>query len=206
MCPSQTSLIPVFEPALAASRVTGGRTFAVPTGRTARGQYLARVGEASGTADATVGWPTSAAELVDWIEAHALRTLPGHDLPLALHARMAATLARQDGACDALIAAAVLHDLTCTHDQPGCDAWLPMPWLRTLFDDNVLGPLRLMSAARTHGLMGDPASRSAFVAEPHASRALRLVGYDEAARRADAAESALPWSALRPVLQRCTRD
>ena len=89
-------------------------------------------------------WPSTVDALVEWIEAHGNAELPGHDVSLARHARAAATLARRDGACDALIAAAVVHDLPFIEEQPTREAWLPMPWLRTLFDDNVLGPVRLM--------------------------------------------------------------
>jgi hypothetical protein len=152
------------------------------------------------------GWPSTVDALVEWIEAHGNTELPGHDVTLARHARAAATLARRDGACDALIAAAVVHDLPFIEEQPTREAWLPMPWLRTLFDDNVLGPVRLMGEARAHRALGDAASRSDFLSQPHAARAMRLVGFDTAARSREAAQSALPWSSLLPILHRVARD
>lgn len=155
---------------------------------------------------ASSGWPSTVDALVEWIEAHGNTELPGHDVTLARHARAAATLARRDGACDALIAAAVVHDLPFIEEQPTREAWLPMPWLRTLFDDNVLGPVRLMGEARAHRAQGDAASRSDFLSQPHAARAMRLVGFDTAARSREAAQSALPWSSLLPILHRVARD
>lgn len=152
-------------------------------------------------------WPTTADDVVDWLLINGSQELPGHANTLERHARAAATLARRDGACDALIAAAVLHQLPCMADTADSHAaQLPMPWLRTLFPDAVLGPIRLMGAARTWLAMGDPASRQDFLKHEHASRALRLCRFEEAAHKPEAIDSALSWAALRPVLRRCALD
>jgi hypothetical protein len=157
-------------------------------------------------------WPTDVDELVAWMRLHS--DLAADAVPqartLELHARVTATWARRSGACDSLIAAAVLHELPFIEDVPTRDAWLPMPWLRTLFPDAVLGPIRLLSAARAwRALPGrveasEPAgdASDAFLARPHAARALRLAEFEEAALRHGHDETTLPWSALLPVLSR----
>lgn len=157
-------------------------------------------------------WPTDVDELVAWMRVHSdANPTGGHGLTLEQHARAAATWARRSGACDSLIAAAVLHELPFIEDVPTREAWLPMPWLRTLFPDAVLGPIRLLSAARawrglpTQGLAGFTAvldAADAFLNRPHAARAVRLAEFEEAARRHGLDDGTLPWSALLPVLGR----
>jgi predicted HD phosphohydrolase len=152
------------------------------------------------------GWPNTTDDLVDWMLANGERELPGHAVPLQAHARAAATLARRDGACDTLIAAAALHKLPGLAEEHSHDQFAPPPmvWLRTLFPDAVLGPIRLMPAARAWLAMGDsPSVHHEFLDQSHALRALRLCGFEDAAYQPEAIGSALPWSALRPVLQRC---
>ena len=152
-------------------------------------------------------WPTDVDELIAWMRVHSDVALFGPGLTLEQHARATATWARRSGACDSLIAAAVLHELPFIEDVPTRDAWLPMPWLRTIFPDSVLGPIRLLSAARAwrsllagqHGRVEEP---DAFLSRPHAARAVRLAEFEEAARRGGVDETALPWSALMPVLSR----
>lgn len=149
-------------------------------------------------------WPTDVDELVAWMRVHSDVVHHGsHGLTLEEHARVTATWARRSGACDSLIAAAVLHELPFIEDVPTRDAWLPMPWLRTLFPDAVLGPIRLLSAARAwrslHVRVDEP---DAFLNRPHAARAVRLAEFEEASRRQGVEESTLPWSALVPVLSR----
>jgi hypothetical protein len=152
-------------------------------------------------------WPTDVDELVAWMRVHSDTPVPGAALTLEQHARVTATWARRSGACDSLIAAAVLHELPFIEDVPTRDAWLPMPWLRTIFPDAVLGPIRLLSAARAWrslpaGLTVRAEEPDAFMNRPHAARAVRLAEFEEAARRSGVDESALPWSALMPVLSR----
>lgn len=148
-------------------------------------------------------WPTDVDELVAWIRLHGEPDAdPGRaGRSLEAHARVAATWARRGGACDSLIAAAVLHELPFIEDVPIREAWLPMPWLRTLFPDAVLGPIRLLSVARAwRALPGR--SDDSFLSRPHATRAVRLAEFEEAARRHGPDDSTLPWSALLPVLSR----
>ncbi len=149
-------------------------------------------------------WPTDVDELVAWMRMHSNAALFGtQGLTLEEHARATATWARRGGACDSLIAAAVLHELPFIEDVPTRDAWLPMPWLRTLFPDAVLGPIRLLSAARSwRSLQVKADEPDSFLSRPHAARAVRLAEFEEAARRSGLDETALPWSALIPVLGR----
>lgn len=152
-------------------------------------------------------WPTSVDDLVDWLVVNGQHELPGHSVSLEAYSRAAATLARRDGACDALIASALLHKLPGAADAHDRSNALPLPWLRTLFPDHVLGPIRLMAQAQTWLLMGDQSGpHHDFLERPHALRALRLCGFAEAAYRREAIESALPWSSLRPILRRCALD
>lgn len=149
-------------------------------------------------------WPTDVDELVAWMRLHSDAGLVGSPgLTLEQQARATATWARRSGACDSLIAAAVLHELPFIEDVPTRDAWLPMPWLRTLFPDAVLGPIRLLSAARAwRSLQVRADAPDAFLSRPHAARAVRLAEFEEAACRYGADEAALSWSALLPVLGR----
>lgn len=157
-------------------------------------------------------WPTDVDELVAWMRLHSDAGLVGSPgLTLEQQARATATWARRSGACDSLIAAAVLHELPFIEDVPTRDAWLPMPWLRTLFPDAVLGPIRLLSAARAWrslpsqergGLAAGAVDPDAFLSRPHAARAVRLAEFEEAARRHGLDDTTLSWSALLPVLGR----
>lgn len=153
-------------------------------------------------------WPTDVDELVAWMRVHSdAKPIGVPCLTLEEHARATATWARRSGACDSLIAAAVLHELPFIEDVPTRDAWLPMPWLRTMFPDAVLGPIRLLSSARAwRSLLVGANARvhepDAFLSRPHAARAVRLAEFEEAARRGGVDETTLPWSALMPVLSR----
>ena len=167
----------------------------------ARGRpALAAANDLPDDAMSIADWPTGVDDLVAWIRRHSDRAADA-GRPLETHARVAATWARHGGACDSLIAAAVLHELPFIEDVPVREAWLPMPWLRTLFPEAVLGPIRLLGAARAwRAAPGRP--DDTFLIRPHAARALRLAEFAEAARRHGPDDSTLPWSALLPVLSR----
>jgi len=152
------------------------------------------------------------------------------------HALQSAALAEAEGADDALVTAALLHDLGhLLHDlgdtptMRGIDdlhQYRALPFLRGLFDDAVLDPIRLhvdakryLCATRAgyHDALSDDSKRSlqlqggihtaeqaaAFIAQPGAPDAVRLRIWDDLAKAAD-----LPTPALAHFLaraQRCTR-
>lgn len=131
------------------------------------------------------------------------------------HALQSAHLAEQDGVGSALIAAALLHDLGhLLHGLPGSPTldgvddvhqYRCLPYLRGLFDEATLAPIRLHvdakrwlctrepgyleslspDSARSLALQGGPFDEpqaQAFEALPHAQDALRLRRWDDAAK------------------------
>lgn len=135
------------------------------------------------------------------------------------HALQSAHLAEQAGAGGALIAAALLHDLGhLLHDLPGSPTlegvddvhqYRCLPYLRGLFGEATLAPIRLHvdakrylcarepgyleslspDSARSLALQGGPfdeAQALAFEALPYASDALALRRWDDAAKVANA--------------------
>lgn len=137
------------------------------------------------------------------------------------HALQTAALAEQEQASPALIAAALLHDLG--HMLEGHEAAGPtptmagvddlhqyriLPFLRALFDEDVLAPIRLhvdakrylcavdpdyfgalsADSVRSLALQGgvfDAAQAEAFIAAPFAPDAVRLRRWDDLAKKAD---------------------
>jgi gamma-butyrobetaine dioxygenase len=134
----------------------------------------------------------------------------GEDLSLLSHMLQTAALAVADGASDALVAAAVLHDIG--HFAVPPDAAAPSPhealgveWLRPVFGPEVWRPVGLHVAAKRYLCATSPgyfdqlsaASKKSlidqggvfttdqaerFIAAPYAQDAVRLRTYDDAAK------------------------
>lgn len=133
------------------------------------------------------------------------------------HALQTAALAEADGASDALVTAALLHDLGhllhdlgATPTERGIDdvhQYRALPFLRGLFDEEVLGGIRLhvdakryLCATRTgyfealsddskrslalQGGIFDDAQAQAFMTQPGAEGAVRLRIWDDLAKTA----------------------
>ncbi len=133
------------------------------------------------------------------------------------HALQTAALGEAEGASDALVTAALLHDLGhLLHDlgntptERGVDdvhQYRALPFLRGLFDDNVLGAIRLHVDAKRYlcatragyfdslsddskrslklqGGIFDAAQADAFIAQPGAQGAVRLRIWDDLAKTA----------------------
>lgn len=107
------------------------------------------------------------------------------------HALQTATLAERDGAGDALIAASLLHDLghllqqlsdidRIYHATPTLSEiddvhqYRILPFLRALFDDDVLAPIRMHVDAKRYLCAIDPAYLASL--SPDSVRSLRLQG------------------------------
>ena len=138
-----------------------------------------------------------------------------------MHALQTAERARRGGACDALITAALLHDIghLAGDDAPPEDraqghAEVGAAMLAELFPPIVTEPIRLhWQAARyltatqpviSRALSMTEEERLLFMTHRHAGHALRLSHWDEA-------EHALPASRqlvlpFRRIAQRCLRD
>lgn len=134
------------------------------------------------------------------------------------HALQTAALAEQDGAAPALVSASLLHDLghmldgvAGTPTMEGVDdlhQYRILPFLRQLFDDDVLAPIRLhvdakrylcatdpeyfarlsADSVRSLALQGgifDPGQASQFIAQPYAGDAVRLRRWDDIAKKQD---------------------
>ena len=133
------------------------------------------------------------------------------------HALQAAALGEAEGASDSLITAALLHDLGhLLHDlgesptERGIDdvhQYRALPFLRGLFDEEVLGAIRLHVDAKRYlcatrsgyfealsddskrslklqGGIFDTAQAQAFIAQPGAEGAVRLRIWDDLAKTA----------------------
>jgi len=131
------------------------------------------------------------------------------------HALQTALLAEQEGADDALVTAALLHDLGhLLNDQGesptlrGVDdlhQYAALPFLRALFADDVLAPIRLHVDAKRYlcatrdgyfealsadskrslvlqGGIYTPEEAKEFIAQPHAGDAVRLRLWDDLAK------------------------
>ncbi len=148
------------------------------------------------------------------------RAYDGEPVTQLEHALQAATRAEESGASPAIVTAALLHDLghllNDQGDTPtlrGVDdvhQYAALPFLRGLFDDDVLSPIKLHVDAKRylcqvdHGyyerlsadskrslaLQGgvfDAAAAAAFIAQPGAHDAVRLRQWDDLAKQADLA-------------------
>ena len=136
------------------------------------------------------------------------------------HALQTAALAEREGASPSLIVASLLHDLGhmledngATPTMAGIDdlhQYRILPFLRQLFDEDVLAPIRLHVDAKRYLCAVDPAYFSAlsddsvrslklqggifdeegvrdFIARPHAADAVRLRRWDDLAKDAGCA-------------------
>ncbi|WP_034294637.1 phosphonate degradation HD-domain oxygenase [Herbaspirillum sp. RV1423] len=162
------------------------------------------------------------------------------------HALQTAALAEQENAAPALIAASLLHDLGHmleesddahdTHDvhatptMAGIDdlhQYRILPFLRSLFDDDVLAPIRLHVDAKRYLCATDPAyfstlsadsvrslqlqggvfderQATAFIALPYAADAVRLRRWDDLAKKADFATP--DYAHFSRYLERCAHN
>ena len=133
------------------------------------------------------------------------------------HALQTALLAEQEGAAPSLIAASLLHDLGHMLEDLGDTPTLSgiddlhqyriLPFLRALFDEDVLAPIALhvdakrylcatdpdyfaalsADSVRSLALQGgifDAQLAAAFIARPHAQDAVRLRRWDDRAKTA----------------------
>ncbi len=147
------------------------------------------------------------------------RAYDGEPVTQLEHALQSATRAAEEGADSALVSAALLHDLGhLLNDQGetptlrGVDdlhQFAALPFLRPLFGDDVLTPIRLhvdakrylcatragysdalsIDSKRSLVLQGGAftaAEAEAFIAQPHAHDAVRVRLWDDLAKVADA--------------------
>jgi phosphonate degradation associated HDIG domain protein len=152
------------------------------------------------------------------------RAYEGEGVSQLEHALQSAHLAERAGAAPELVCAALLHDLghllNDRGDTPtlrGVDdrhQYAAMPFLRQLFPDAVLGPIRLHVDAKRylcatrpgyHDQLSEDSKRSlvlqggvfsaaqaeAFIAQPHAAAAVSVRLWDDAAKVAGAATPGL---------------
>ncbi|MCX8114083.1 MAG: HD domain-containing protein [Burkholderiaceae bacterium] len=159
-------------------------------------------------------------------EAKGGRLYSGEPVTQLEHALQSALLAESAGASDALITAALLHDLGHlindlgeTPTLRGIDdkhQYVALPFLRGLFGDDVLQPIKLhvdakrylcvhgdgtLSGAEYWAALSDDSKRSlelqggvfgaaeadAFIAQPYAADAVKLRRWDDLAKTAGAA-------------------
>lgn len=152
------------------------------------------------------------------------------------HALQSAQLAEQESAGDALVAASLLHDLGHLLNRQGetptargiddLHQYYALPFLRPVFDDAVLEPIRLhvdakrclcaidteyfgrlsadsvRSLALQGGVYSAPQAQ-AFMAQPFAADAMRLRRWDDQAKRAGLPTP--PLSHYLAVLERVAR-
>jgi predicted HD phosphohydrolase len=131
----------------------------------------------------------------DIIDLYAARGGAGHGSGLISqveHALQCASLARQHGATDELLAAAFLHDIGhivivrprfVGREIDDLHQFVALPFLRSLFGAAVLEPIRLHVDAKRY--LGGPMSNaeaSAFLRHRFAGDAIRLRRWDDAAR------------------------
>ena len=151
------------------------------------------------------------------------------------HALQCAHLAEQSGASTALIAAALLHDLGHLLLKPLVDArgvddlhqFLAIPFLRGVFADAVLEPIRMHvdakrylchvdgqywsglspASQRSLQLQGGPFSEAeavTFKAQPFASDAVALRRWDDRAK--DPSAMPPPWTHYVAVLEKAAAE
>jgi phosphonate degradation associated HDIG domain protein len=165
------------------------------------------------------------------------RMYSGEPVTQMEHALQTAHAAECSGAEAALITAALLHDLGhLLNDQGetptarGIDdihQYAALPFLRPLFDDDVLEPIRLHVEAKRYLCATQPqyhdalsadsvrslalqgglhtgAEARAFIAQPGAQHAVQLRQWDDAAKVADLAVP--PLAHFVPIMQASRRD
>lgn len=149
---------------------------------------------------------------------HGATQYTGEPVTQLEHALQTAALAEQEQAPPSLIAASLLHDLGHMLEDKGDTPTLAgvddlhqyriLPFLRALFDDDVLAPIRLHVDAKRYlcavdttyfsalsadsvrslklqGGIFDAEQAAAFIAQPYAADAVRLRRWDDLAKRAD---------------------
>lgn len=149
---------------------------------------------------------------------HGATQYTGEPVTQLEHALQTAALAEQQDAPPSLIAASLLHDLGHmledhgdTPTMAGIDdlhQYRILPFLRNLFDEDVLAPIRLHVDAKRYLCATDPAyfsalsadsvrslklqggifdteQAAAFIALPYAADAVRLRRWDDLAKQAD---------------------
>jgi gamma-butyrobetaine dioxygenase len=154
----------------------------------------------------------------------------GEEVSQLSHMLQTAALALADGAPDALVAAALLHDVghfaaASAAAEPAPHEALGVEWLRPLFGPEVWRPVGLHVAAKRYlcatspgyleflsatsqkslieqGGVFTPAQAERFIAAPYAHDAVRLRRYDDAAKVPDA--QAPPLDSYRERLGRLT--
>jgi phosphonate degradation associated HDIG domain protein len=165
------------------------------------------------------------------------RAYDGEPVTQLEHALQTAARAAESGAGPALVTAALLHDLghllNDQGDTPtlrGVDdlhQFVALPFLRTLFDDDVLAPIKLHVDAKRYlcatrpdyynalssdskrslvlqGGIFSPAEADAFIAQPYAGDAVSVRLWDDLAKVAGAATP--PLAHFVPVLEAAQRS
>lgn len=157
-------------------------------------------------------------DLTDLLEHSAARQYGGEAVSQLEHALQCAFLAETKGETDEMVVAALLHDVGhlvapraagAIEPDPDLDdvhQYLALPFLRGLFPESVLAPIRLhvdakrylcqvepaywesLSPASRHSLelqggIFDPGQAAAFIARPYAADAVRLRRYDDQAKQ-----------------------
>ena len=165
------------------------------------------------------------------------RMYSGEPVTQREHALQSATLAESAGADAALITAALLHDLGhllndqgATPTERGIDdvhQYFALPFLRALFDDDVLLPIRLHVDAKRYlcatrpeyhdalsadskrsltlqGGVYSAAEAATFAAAPGAARAIEVRLWDDAAKTAGLATP--PFAHFVPIMEAARRS
>ncbi len=175
--------------------------------------------------------PLSLPRIAALFEQHGTAYYGGEAISQTAHALQCALLAEQAGESEAVVVAALLHDVghlmlaessttDMRHQEAGADA------LATLFDADVTEPIRLHVAAKRYLCAIDPAyfgtlspvsvhslqlqggiydadQAATFAARPHAEAAVRLRRYDDLAKVVDLATP--PLSHYLDMAARCAR-
>jgi len=159
-------------------------------------------------------------QLTELLEASGAHQYGGEAVSQLQHALQCAYLAEQAGESDELVVACLLHDvghLVAPHadgasePDPGKDdvhQYLAIPFLRGVFPDSVLEPVRMHVDAKRYLCHAEPAywetlspasrlslelqggifdvqQAAAFIAQPFAPEAVRLRRYDDQAKTPD---------------------
>ena len=149
-------------------------------------------------------------EILELFDQHGWRAY-SEQVTMVAHAKQAAALAREDCASDALVLAALLHDIGHFLSEPDSEfgvsdhGALGAAWLAERFNEAVTEPVRLHVAAKRYRCRVDPeyvdrlspasvgtlalqggvmdaGEVAAFEAEPFAEQALALRTWDESAK------------------------
>lgn len=184
-------------------------------------------------------------DIDDLFRLHGDTQYAGEPVTQMEHALQTAALAEQENASPALIAAGLLHDLGhmlprntvdishVVHTTPtlanidDVHQYRILPFLRALFDDDVLSPIRLHVDAKRYlcavepaylatlspdsvrslqlqGGVFDESHAANFIALPHAAEAVRLRRWDDLAKKADFPTPDYAYFAR--YLELCARD